>query len=107
MVGIEWETLIGPIREEVDEPTLAQQVLGSEQKHLRDARTGETRVEKCAGIVYRNSSIRFDHKPLAFAMKFPWKWLAGLRITEFDAPMGSAPKFLRCCRPSPAAEVRR
>ena len=37
MVRIEREALIRPVWEQVDEPSLPDQVLGSEQKHLRDA----------------------------------------------------------------------
>jgi hypothetical protein len=59
MVCIEREALIRPVWEQVDEPSLANQVLGSEQKHLRDAGASQTRVEECARIIHRKLSIRF------------------------------------------------
>jgi hypothetical protein len=87
MVRIEREALIRPVWEQVDEPSLPDQRLGSEQKHLRDACAGQTRVQECARIIHRKPPLRFDNKLFALAMKLPRIRLSGFRIPEFETPV--------------------
>ena len=105
MVCIEREALIRPIWEQVDEPSLADQRLGSEQQHLRDAGACQTRVEERARIIHRKPSIRFDNKLFALAMKLPRIRLSCFRVPEFEAPVYATSQLLRLRWPSPASEV--
>jgi hypothetical protein len=81
-------------------------VLGSEQKHLRDAGAGQTRVEQCARIIHRKPSIRFDNQLFALAMKLPRIRLSGFRVPEFKTPALAATQLLRLRWPPAASEVR-
>ena len=105
MVCIEREALIRPVWEQVDEPSLADQGLGSEQQHLRDAGACQTRIEERARIIHREPSIRFDNKLFALAMKLPRIRLSGFRVPEFEAPVHTAPQLLRLRWPPSASEV--
>src|SRR3979490_1588778 len=102
MVRIEGKAFIRPVWEQVNEPSLPNQMLGSKLKHLRNAGAGQTRVEECARIIHRKPTVRFDNKLFALAMKLPRIRLSGFRVPEFETTVHTATQLLRLRRAPPS-----
>src|SRR5215467_13567901 len=99
MVGIERKVFVRPVRKEIDQLAFADQRLGDEQQHLRNAEAGETRAEQRARFVDGQPSVRGHNELLALAVEFPGVGPAGLRVAKLDAPVVLLAQRLRVCWP--------
>src|SRR5216683_7939680 len=85
MKRVEREPLVRPIREQLDEPAAAEEILGAEREYLRYAVAGDAGTEQGAGIVGGQPPRDRNAELLPSAVELPGKRPAGDGVDEVDA----------------------